>query len=112
MTKKYLSYSEFWPFYVTEHQLKVTRIFHFIGTTALFPLLYGAIFYHLWFLWLMPLVAYGFAWTSHFFIEHNRPATFTYPLWSLVSDFKMTWFMLLGKMDDEVKRCEKLMANG
>ncbi|WVQ93518.1 hypothetical protein IAU59_000592 [Kwoniella sp. CBS 9459] len=35
--------------------------------------------------------AYAFAWISHFFVEKNRPATFTYPVWSLRGDLKMWW---------------------
>jgi len=47
---------------------------------------------------------YAFAWVSHFFIEKNRPATFTYPLWSLIGDWKMWAFMLTGRLDAELKR--------
>ena len=35
--------------------------------------------------------AYAFAWTAHFFVENNKPATFTYPVWSLRGDLKLWW---------------------
>ena len=44
--------------------------------------------------WLLPLCGYGFAWVGHFFFEQNRPATFIYPTFSLLGDFRM-WFQIL-----------------
>ena len=44
----------------------------------------------------LPLLGYGFAWVGHFFYEKNHPATFTYPTFSLLGDFRM-WFSLLRK---------------
>ena len=46
----------------------------------------------------MMLIGYSFAWVGHFWFELNKPATFTYPLWSLAGDCKL-WaeVALLGK---------------
>lgn len=99
------TYSEFWDFYVAEHSKPLTRLFHFIGTAL------GIVLF-IWFIrngnyLYIPLcfaAGYGFAWFSHFFIEKNKPATFKYPLWSFISDYKMMFYMLIGKMNTEVER--------
>ncbi|HVT35769.1 MAG TPA: DUF962 domain-containing protein, partial [Nevskiaceae bacterium] len=49
-------------------------------------------------LWLLPVLGYGFAWVGHFYFEHNRPATFKYPFYSLASDFVMYKDILTGKI--------------
>lgn len=99
------SYSEFWDFYVREHSKRATRVLHFIGTSLGVILL-------AWFIWRGPwyyiplcfVVGYAFAWVSHFAIEKNKPATFKYPLWSFISDYKMMWYMITGRMKREVDR--------
>ncbi|MEZ5429543.1 MAG: DUF962 domain-containing protein [Pyrinomonadaceae bacterium] len=99
------TYAEFWDFYILEHSQPMTRYLHFIGTILSLVLLVrflrnGAFIY----LPLCLVVGYGFAWFSHFVIEKNRPATFKYPLWSFVSDYKMVFYMLTGRMNAEVER--------
>ncbi|CAF0768548.1 unnamed protein product [Adineta ricciae] len=37
------------------------------------------------------LLGYSFAWIGHFFYEHNKPATFIYPTFSLMGDFRMVY---------------------
>jgi hypothetical protein len=98
MEKRFQSFSEFYPYYLTEHQDTTCRILHFTGTSLFFVFLIAGFVsgnYNL--LWLCPVMGYGFAWVGHFFYEKNKPATFQYPLWSLASDFKLYFQILSGK---------------
>jgi hypothetical protein len=90
MPKTYKNLSEFYPYYLLEHQNFVSRALHFIGT-ALFltALVLALLLPKYWLLALCPVLGYGFAWVGHFFFEKNRPATFKYPFMSLISDFIM-----------------------
>ena len=98
------SFEEFWPFYVSQHSRASTRALHFAGTTmALGSLAAGALVAPWVALAAFPL-GYGPAWIGHFFFEKNRPATFTYPLWSLRGDFRMYRLMLTGRMAPELDR--------
>lgn len=92
------SYSEFYLFYLSEHQNKTSRMLHFTGTFLVFILIgYFAYIGAGWKWILVPIAGYGFAWVGHYFFEKNRPATFKYPLWSLISDFKLFFEILFGK---------------
>jgi len=68
-------------------------------------------FYDPYLLLIAPVTGYGFAWFSHYFIEKNRPATFIYPVWSLIADFKMFALMFIGKMDAEADRYSQQQEN-
>ena len=99
------SFEEFWPFYVREHGRPRTRALHAVGTLGSTTLLLVLSATGRWrWLPLALLVGYGPAWVAHFFVEHNRPATFKHPLWSLAGDYKMVALMLAGRMDEEVTR--------
>ena len=105
MAREYRSFSEFWPFYLREHSRSRTRALHYAGTSLVVLIAIGAAISGRW-LWLLtiPVAGYGFAWLAHFAVEKNRPATFTYPLWSLAADFKMWWPWLTGRLEPELKR--------
>ena len=99
------SFDEFWPFYVREHANPLNRQLHFIGSSGGLVCLFLGIAQANWlFIPLGLLCGYGCAWVGHFFIERNKPASFSYPLWSLRGDWKMWALMLRGKMQPEVER--------
>ena len=105
MEQRYRSFAEFWPFYLREHSRARTRALHYAGTTLVVAIALFAIVTGRWWLLLaMPLAGYGFAWVAHFKVEKNRPATFTYPLWSLGADFKMWWLWLTGRLEPELDK--------
>lgn len=136
--ERFSSFSEFWPYYLSEHSVASCRHVHFIGTSGFLvyliylstqnlyvplafigALLLGKLAFSSeakrnasWALFLMiglltwvepsfiygVLFAYFCAWVGHFLIEHNRPATFQYTLWSLAGDFKMYAQMWRGQL--------------
>lgn len=104
-TERFQRFEEFWPYYVAAHSKPVTRFLHYLGTLTLVPLITLAFVHSPWWLLLYPVLDYAFAWTGHYLVEKNRPATFGYPFWSAIADFKMFWFMLTGRMKQEVQRC-------
>ena len=98
-TGKIERYADFFPYYLQEHAKPTTRALHYVGTTLTFGFLAGAIATgSAWWLLGMPLAGYFFAWVGHFGVEKNRPATFTYPVWSLVSDYRMYFLWLGGRL--------------
>jgi hypothetical protein len=126
-----MTFEEFWPEYVRAHSRTSTRIIHCIGTLAGWMILGAALALWLfpvlkpdsgqglqvpaaagrqtfkpgWLILAALIVPYALAWISHFFIEHNKPATFGHPLWSWWADQRMVFLTLTGKMGHEVKRC-------
>lgn len=99
------TYAEFWPYYLREHSRPGTRAIHFFGTgAALFCLCAGFATGTFWLLPVALVAGYGPAWFAHYFVEKNRPATFTYPVWSLLSDFKMAVCWIGGRLGRELER--------
>ncbi len=107
MSERIPTYAEFWPFYLREHSRATTRWLHLVGTSvgmaiAVYAIALGRPLLVLGF----PVVAYGLAWIGHFGIEKNRPATFKYPLWSLISDYRMLGLMVVGQLGPHLERAE------
>ena len=105
MAERYATFAEFWPFYLREHSRPQTRWLHYVGTSLVVLIALAAILTGTWWLLVaMPVAGYFFAWIAHFTVEKNRPATFTYPLWSLGADFRMWWLWLTGRLAPELRK--------
>jgi hypothetical protein len=105
MSEKITEYAAFWPYYLREHSTPNCRRLHYAGTTlALLSLVAAIVLMMPWLILLALVAGYGPAWIAHFFVEKNRPATFTYPFWSLYSDFRMYFYWLGGKLPAELKK--------
>lgn len=112
MKKKYQTLKEFYPYYLTEHSKQITRVLHYLGTSLfLLVMLYGLMTQQWKILILGPLFGYGFAWFGHFFFEKNKPATFIYPLYSLVSDFIMLFHFLTGQLNERMREAFKIIKS-
>lgn len=99
MDKKFNSFSEFYPFYLSEHQDPRCRAIHYIGSFwVILIVLYAFVTGRYTALLLAPLVGYGHAWIGHYFFEKNRPATFKYPIYSFLGDWVMLKDFLMGKL--------------
>lgn len=99
---QFASYDEFFTFYLKEHSAPGNRLLHACGTILGLALFIWAMAsgHYMWALLWIP-IGYGFAWTGHFLIEGNKPATFGHPWWSFISDFRMLGLMLTGKLKNK-----------
>ncbi|MBV8464699.1 MAG: DUF962 domain-containing protein [Burkholderiales bacterium] len=96
---QFASFREFYPFYLAEHRNATCRRLHFLGSSLVLVLLLLGIATEDWRAFVaMPFAGYGFAWIGHFFFEKNKPATFRYPLYSLIGDWVMYGQMWVGKV--------------
>ncbi len=96
-TGRFQSFSTFYPYYIHEHSNRTCRRIHVIGSALVIVAALLGLFVSAWWFIAMPLVGYGFAWVGHFFFEKNRPATFKYPLWSLMGDWRMFFETVTGR---------------
>lgn len=104
-TEGFSSFEEFYPYYLSEHRNSTCRYLHYVGSAlGLGILLYSLTSGHFSVIPLALISGYAFAWIGHFFYEHNRPATFRYPLWSFLGDWVMLKDFLLGQINDKLPK--------
>ena len=102
---------EFYPFYLSQHRHLLNRVLHFVGTLCVL-ILFARFAVLRQFKWLLlaPVAGYAFAWVGHFFVERNRPATFTYPVLSLVCDFVMFFQILTFRLNFKTRSGLRALA--
>ena len=96
-TYHYKTFKEFYPFYLKEHNNVVNKSLHILGAGLfliifLLTLLTQKYRYFI----LCPIFGYGLAWIGHFVFQKNKPATFKYPFFSFVGDFRMFFETITG----------------
>ena len=94
---RFQSFKDFYPFYLLEHMHPICRLLHFIGTFGVITLILISIVFSNKVWMYAPLCGYFFAWIGHFVFEKNRPATFKYPVYSMIGDFLMFYHLLIRK---------------
>ena len=97
---KFTSFKEFYPYYLSEHKLPITKLLHIIGSLCSLGFLISMIISKKYqYISFVFIIGYGFAWISHFAFEKNKPATFKYPLYSFIGD----WIMLKDVITRKIK---------
>jgi hypothetical protein len=105
MSEPIRTYRDFWPYYLGEHSKPATRLCHIAGTfVASVLLVIGIPSANAGLIAAAVVAGYLPAWVAHFAIEGNRPATFRYPFWSLISDFRMVGLWLTGGLEAELTK--------
>jgi hypothetical protein len=105
VSERIQTFADFWPFYLGEHRRPATRALHLVGSTAgLGCAALALVLRAPAFLVVGLCMGYACAWIGHFAIEHNRPATFRYPLWSFMADWKMWAYAMTGRLGRELER--------
>src|SRR5689334_19985380 len=104
MPQRYTTFADFWLLYAREHSHPLNRALHFFGTSLFIASGPAAVLVGDARLLLVGVACgYGFAWIGHFFVQRNRPASFRFPVYSLIADFVMYGKILRGQMEGDVR---------
>ncbi|KKO50123.1 membrane protein [Arsukibacterium sp. MJ3] len=103
---QFASFKQFYPYYLSEHRHPVCRALHYLGSSLVIAVVLFALISQQWlWLWALPVIGYGFAWLGHFIFEHNKPATFQYPFYSLAADWVMLKDFITGQLKHKMPPC-------
>tara|TARA_B100000902_G_C27301317_1_gene912962 strand:+ start:1171 stop:1452 length:282 start_codon:yes stop_codon:yes gene_type:complete len=90
---------DYYEYYLSLHQNSKCRRLHFIGQLVTIFFIVFVLLNKYWLLIpLIPFVIYPFAWSGHYFFEKNEPAAFHHPIKAKISDWRMFFDILKGKI--------------
>ena len=96
---KFTSFKKFYPYYLSEHKLRINKILHIIGSLTSLIFMISTIYIEKYkYIPISILCGYACAWIGHFIFEKNKPATFKYPIYSFIGDWVMLKDVLIGKV--------------
>lgn len=103
--QQFSNFKQFYMYYLGEHRHPWCRALHYTGSGLVLITLLAVLLTRQWhWLWILPLIGYGFAWLGHLLFEHNKPATFRFPLYSLAADWVMFKDFLTGQLKLKLPR--------
>ncbi|MDA8195561.1 MAG: DUF962 domain-containing protein [Thermaerobacter sp.] len=102
---RFRSFGEFWLYYLEQHRHPGTRLAHFFGTAGgLMVAVVALLTWHPLFVVIGLVIPYSASWFGHFRVEHNRPATFSHPIWSVRADLDLCRLMLTRGLSAELRK--------
>src|SRR5690606_26709201 len=88
--RRFSSFREFYPFYLSEHGNRTSRRLHFIGSCGVIVLVAMAMReLNAWWLLGALVCGYGFAWMGFVYLEKRRLESFCHPVYSFMGDWGM-----------------------
>lgn len=97
-----MNFNEYYHYYLSLHQNNTCRRLHVLGQLATISFLIFIIYMGGWYWLLLPLlpfVVYPFAWSGHYFFEHNEPAAYRNPILAKMSDWRMLYDIIRGRIE-------------
>ena len=100
-----MPYRDFWVAYLDAHRNPATRGMHYLATLTGIGGTILAIWVEIvWFMAGGIGLGVVMAVSSHHLIEHNRPLIRVNPFYGAVSDLRMCWLALTGRLNAEYAR--------
>jgi len=100
-----MPYRDFWVVYLDAHRNPATRGMHYLATlTGIGGTILAIWLELLWFMAGGIGLGVVMAVSSHHLIEHNRPLIRVNPFYGAISDLRMCWLALTGRLNAEYAR--------